>query len=80
MVTRVKKWGNSLALRIPKPLAQEVGLTDDSPVHVVVRGGKLEIEPAVEAAPSLEDLLAGVSKMNLHSEVDWGSPVGKETW
>ena len=51
MRTRIQKWGNSLALRLPKHLAQEVGLTDDSHVHVVARDGKLEIDPAVEEAP-----------------------------
>jgi antitoxin MazE len=80
METRVKKWGNSLALRIPKPLAVEIGLKADSPVELSLLEGKLMIAPLVEPAPTLEQLLAQVSEDNLHGEVDTGPRVGREVW
>jgi len=80
MQTRVQMWGNSLALRIPKPLALEIGLEADSPVELSLLEGKLLIQPAVEPALTLEHLLAQVSEANLHSEVDTGPRVGRELW
>jgi antitoxin MazE len=80
MKTRVQRWGNSLAVRIPKSFATEVGLSDDSPVELRLQKGKLVLEPATPAPPSLEDLLRGVRKSNLHGEVDSGSPQGNEVW
>ena len=80
METRVKKWGNSLALRIPKPLAAEVGLENDSLVELSLVDGKLVITPRVEPKLRLVDLLAQVTEQNLHSEVETGPAVGDEAW
>jgi antitoxin MazE len=80
MTTRVQKWGNSLALRIPKLLASEVGLKDNSPVELSLQEGKLVVTPAVEPAVSLDDLLAKVTRKNLHGEVDTGPARGREVW
>ena len=78
MLTRVKKWGNSLAVRIPKPFADEAGLEQDTPVEASLVGGKLVIVPMLESALSLDQLLAQVTEDNLYSEVDIGPAVGKE--
>jgi antitoxin MazE len=80
METRVKKWGNSLALRIPKPLAAEVGLENDSPVELSLVDGKLVITPGAPVRLRLDDLLAQITKENLHGEVDTGPAVGGEVW
>jgi len=80
MRTRVQKWGNSLALRIPKPFATEIGLQRNSPVEVSLVNGQLVIVPVVEPALTLEHLLAQVTDENLHSEIDTGPAVGKEVW
>jgi antitoxin MazE len=80
MRTRVQRWGNSLAVRIPKSFAEEVGLEDESAVELKLDRGKLVLEPSGPEAPSLEDLLRGVRKSNLHGEVDTGPVHGKEVW
>ncbi len=80
MRTRVKKWGNSLALRIPKSFATEVGLDFDTPVDLSLVDGKLVVTPAIEPALTLEYLLAQVTDDNLHREVDTGPPMGNEAW
>lgn len=69
MTSRVQKWGNSLALRIPKPLAAEVGLKNNSPVELSLCEGKLMITLPAKPPVSLKDLLAKVTKKNLHGEV-----------
>ncbi|TSA55584.1 MAG: AbrB/MazE/SpoVT family DNA-binding domain-containing protein [Dehalococcoidia bacterium] len=80
MRTRIQKWGNSLALRIPKSFAVEVGLEKETDVDVTLADGKLVITPVVEPGLNLEQLLAKVTGENLHHEVDTGRAAGKETW
>jgi antitoxin MazE len=80
MKTRVQKWGNSLALRIPKSLADEVGLQKESSVEVSLAEGKLVIAPVAKPKPTLKQLLAKITKDNLHHEFDTGPAVGKEIW
>ncbi|OFW52423.1 MAG: multidrug transporter MatE [Actinobacteria bacterium RBG_16_67_10] len=80
METRVQKWGNSLALRIPKPFADELGLTQRTEVDVSVRDGKLVAVPVRRAGPRLADLLARVTRANRHSEAAFGPRAGREAW
>jgi len=80
MRTRVQKWGNSLALRIPKSFAAEVGLQKEASVEISLEDGGLVIRPVAEPKPTLKQLLARVTKGNLHHEVDTGPAVGKEAW
>lgn len=80
METKVKKWGNSLALRIPKPLAMEIGVDEDSPVELSLVDGTLVIVPIDERELTLDALLAEVTEDNVHDEVDTGPVVGHETW
>lgn len=80
MRTRVQKWGNSLALRIPKPFATEVGLKRDSTVEISLADGRLVIAPVAEPVLTLEYLLAQVTEDNLHGEIETGPAVGREVW
>ena len=80
METVIKKWGNILSLRIPKPLADEIGLEEDSAVDLYLEEGKLVIVPAMAPRYALESLLAEVKVENLHDEVDVGVAVGVEAW
>ena len=80
MRTRVQRWGNSLAVRIPKTFAEEVGLKDDSPVNLRLSQGRLVLEPSSPRPPSLEELLGKVRKSNLHAEFDTGPAQGREAW
>lgn len=81
MLAKVQKWGNSLALRLPKALADEIDVQLDSPVEITVRDHALVIAP-VRSKPeyALDQLLAGVRAENLHGEVDAAGPAGKEAW
>jgi antitoxin MazE len=80
MKTRVQKWGNSLALRIPKSFANEVGLQRETSVEISLDDGKLIVTPVSKPKPTLKQLLAKISKDNLHPEVDTGTAVGNELW
>ena len=78
MKAKVQLWGNSLAVRIPKSFAQEVGLEAGSPVDLSLVDGGLLVAPARDESLSLDDLLDGVTKANIHAEVDAGPSQGRE--
>jgi antitoxin MazE len=79
MQTQIKKWGNSLALRIPKSFALNANLRQDELVDLSIDKEKIIITPIGEEY-TLDELLERVSENNLHSEFDTGAPVGKEIW
>jgi antitoxin MazE len=80
MQTKIQKWGNSLALRIPRSFALDARLKQDSVVEISLVDGKLVIKPVVPEAYRLDKLIARIKPENIHREVDAGKPVGKEIW
>ena len=78
MVTKIRKWGNSLGLRIPKSFAQEAGVEEGADVDISVQGNRLVIERVHPAQYDLDDLLSEIREENLHDEVGAGEPVGRE--
>jgi len=80
MNTTVQKWGNSLALRIPKALAKDIHLQQGSMVDVTVIGGQMVVNPKGKRKYSLARLLKAVTKNARHAQYDWGGAVGRESW
>ena len=80
MKTRVQKWGNSLALRIPKSFAVEVGLHADAAVELSIVDGTLVVQPIMQGPLNLCQLLRDVTDQNLPGDWDTGPAVGKEVW
>ena len=80
MLTKVQKWGNSLALRIPKAFALHAQLENNSFVEISVVEGQIIITPVAAPSWTLEELLAGINKNNLHHEIDIGFAIGNEVW
>ncbi len=77
MQSRVLKWGNSLAVRIPKPLADEMKVAENTSIELTMKDGALEIKPAA-ARYSLAELLSGVTSANTHEEWETGPTQGRE--
>lgn len=80
MIRKIRKWGNSLGLRVPKVLAEEMGMTEDSTVDLKLEKKGLVVRVLPADRKELEDLLAGVNAENLHGETETGDPVGGEVW
>ncbi len=80
MKVQIQKWGNSLALRIPKSFAVESKIEQGSTVEVSLESGRIIVFPVMEREFSLDELLAEVTAENLHGEVETGAPVGGEIW
>ncbi len=80
MRTKIRKWGNSLGVRIPKAFAQEAVLAEGSAVDVSVSEGRIVVTPVAVRRYALETLLAGVTRENRHAEITTGRPRGREVW
>lgn len=80
MDATVRKWGNSLALRIPKGVAKDAALSQGSVVELAVVDGELVLRPKKARKASLAGLLRDVTPENLHGEADWGGSTGQEAW
>lgn len=78
MESRVQKWGNSLAVRIPKVFAEEAGLEENSEVDLSFIDGTVVIKRKSRFKFHLRDLLEQITPENLHSEIDTGPDVGIE--
>ena len=74
----VKKWGNSLGIRIPNHIIRGLSLKDGSFVDINERKQEIIIKPIKKN--SLSEMLSKINKQNLHDEIDTGGPVGKEIW
>ncbi len=80
MHVRVQKWGNSLAVRIPKPLAEDAEVKEGTVLNLAVSEGKVIATPVQKKKLSLKQLLAKVDNKNRHSEIDLGPAMGREVW
>lgn len=83
MATKVQKWGNSLAVRIPDDVVEEAGFTRGKEVTVRNVRNTVVISPVsvkVRKRPTLEELVARITPENRHEAIDWGEPMGKEIW
>jgi len=78
---KLSRWGNSLAIRIPSAIAKEASLREGNALSIEYekRDGSLRLA-LVENAPSLDDLVSQITADNVHDEVDFGEPVGREAW
>jgi antitoxin MazE len=78
MKTTAQKWGNSLAIRVPKSIAQQAGLKVKDDLDIEVRKGTLVLKPRLRRVYRLEDLVKRMTPRNVHTEIDFGRPVGRE--
>lgn len=77
MKTIVKKWGNSLGIRIPKVIASDLNLKDGSTVDIEDENGHIIVYPRKF---TLHELVQNINKTNIHKEIDFGSSQGNEIW
>lgn len=80
MKTTAQKWGNSLAIRVPKSVAIQVGLKAQDNLEIEVQDGNVVLKPQLRRVYRLDDLVKRITSKNLHREIDTGLPVGREIW
>ena len=79
METKVQKWGNSLAIRIPKSYAKDIDINQGSVIDILKENDSIVLKPK-RKKEKLSDLLSQITKDNLHEEIDTGKKVGNEIW
>lgn len=77
MTTKIRKWGNSYAVRIPKGMVLKHGFKENGQVQLVDEGNGIKIKPAIRKY-SLNELLDQIKPENIHPMIDWGPDVGNE--
>jgi antitoxin MazE len=84
MIVEFCRWGNSLAVRIPKAVAEALKVSDGKRAEIKVENGTLVLRPIVKPGRkpryTLDELLDGMTKDNVPQEADWGPPRGNEVW
>lgn len=80
MRASVKKWGIGAAVRIPAALLEATRMHIEEEVDIREESGRIVIEPVRQKTYQLGDLLRGVTQDNIHQEIDFGVPEGKEIW
>jgi antitoxin MazE len=78
METKIQKWGNSLAVRLPKIFADQTGIENGSDVRIFVENGKIVVLPLKDREVLLESMLDRIDDSTVHEEVDFGRAVGRE--
>jgi antitoxin MazE len=76
---KIVKWGNSMAVRLPKVVLRDAGLQEGDTLEFGTRNGAIVAKP-VKKKPTLKELLTRVTPENVHEEIDWGKPRGREAW
>ena len=84
MIVEFRRWGNSLAVRIPKAVAEALKVSDGKRAEIKVENGTLVLRPIVKPGRkpryTLDELLGGMTKDNVPQEADWGAPRGNGVW
>ena len=84
MIVEFCRWGDSLAVRIPKAVADALNVSDGRRAEIRVENGALVLRPLLKPTRkpryTLDELLSGMTKENVPQEVDWGPPRGNEAW
>jgi antitoxin MazE len=77
-VSQIVKWGNSLAVRIPKPLAEEAGVREGDAIVIEALDGLINLRPQ-QRVPTLRELVSQISPEKTYDEIQTGPERGKES-
>jgi antitoxin MazE len=80
MKTTAQKWGNSLAIRVPKSVAVQAGIQEQDELEIEVQDGTVVLKPRLQRVYRVEDLVKQITPKNVHGEIGTGNPVGREVW
>jgi antitoxin MazE len=78
--TQVARWGNSLAVRIPRAIVKEAGVSEGDRLSLDVAPDGSIVLRSAGPRYALEDLVSAITPKNRHKEIDWGKPLGRERW
>ena len=77
MQTAITKWGNSLAIRLPKTFTEQIGINEKNKIEIIIEKDKIILQ---KPRQNLKTLLSKINKDNIHKEINTGKITGKEIW
>jgi antitoxin MazE len=77
MLVRISKWGNSLGLRLPRSLADQIGVGAGAKVEILAEGDRLVVQ-AAKTRRTIEDMIVNMTPQSMSDAFDWGEDVGRE--
>lgn len=80
MITSIKKWGNSQAIRIPKNILDSINLKENDEINITTKENLIVIEKVDKKRKNIKELFADFEGEYEGIDIDWGSPVGDEIW
>ena len=80
MVTKIQKWGNSLAVRLPKSVVTKLSIKQNHRVTVHHDRSRIVVTPIKPTEITLEEIVEAITPQNRHGATDWGTSLGKEIW
>ena len=78
MQAQVLKWGNSLAVRIPKAVAEDARFEVGDALEIAVGGDGIVQLHRVGAMPTLAQMVSQITPENRYAEVPLGAETGRE--
>ncbi len=79
VIQKISMWGNSLGIRLPQTITQQMGLNLGDLITISTEGNRIILSPA-KPRYTLDGLLKDVTSDQQHDELDWGETVGEESW
>ncbi len=79
IIQKVSMWGNSLGIRLPQAITEQIKLQEGELINISVEGNQIILTPA-KPKYNLSELLKNVTPEMQHDELDWGESVGEEVW
>lgn len=80
IITQLRKWGNSFAIRLPQNLLSQVNFQENENIEIRVEDNSIILSSITKPKYRLEELLAQISSENKQELIDYGNPIGKEVW
>ena len=78
--TQIAKWGNSLAVRIPRAIVEQARLAEGDRLSLgLTKDGSVVMRPS-RRRYRLSELVSSITAGNRHAETSWGGTRGKEVW
>lgn len=78
--SQVSRWGNSLAIRLPRNILKDAGVEEGDRVSLDLAKDGAIVLRSTRRKYTLDELVAGITTKNRHAEIDFGKPRGKEVW
>lgn len=74
MITKITKWGNSLAIRLPNNYIKQTKFKENESIELIVKNGSIIIKPLEKNRISMDELISNMTELDILDQyTDWGN-------